>query len=486
MDIQPNRNVGLENQLQAIQLGASLYDRAQTQKRIMEQLKIQTAESVLQRRGMELQNKARDFDLTRALKNSEDEVDDVDNMNYNVQAVDTFFINPNAPFPTFKPVKSAKNQGILNQYRQQLDDYSERSKLMKGLAASRSALVGQLGTANDYAKQNNDYQALWDNNNGMDQYGNPDPEKIRKIYSSYGPKIEQVRLAGETLKNVGQDVSAELMKIPVDKRYLPESIKIAQDAAEARRAERLLPSERLKIDIAASSIENWKTLFGTPDKATESDIRGNVLSNQWSYPEGRAADKISGDYETAQQSATLIDELNKFEKTYGKNKIQNYVGIIDGNLEELLKRAKTAKTEEERNAYSLLQRFQKTFNDKAFATSGKAVTQSEGTRLKAEIGDIKSNNFVNDVNNFAKFAGEDLYNTVDQFKTRYKITREQVKLANELVGKYSLSFTPFGQQQQSAPAPLTGTAPSLPPGVTPITNSTNVDSGFIYTPSPPK
>ena len=149
--------------------------------------------------------------------------------------------------------------------------------------------------------------------------------------------------------------------------------------------------------------------------------------------------------------------MNKFEKTYGKNKIQNYVGIIDGNLEELLKRAKTAKNEEERNAYSLLQRFQKTFNDKAFATSGKAVTQSEGTRLKAEIGDIKSNNFVNDVNNFAKFAGEDLYNTVDQFKTRYKITREQVKLANDLVGKYNLSFTPFGKQQSvTTPAPSSG------------------------------
>ena len=135
---------------------------------------------------------------------------------------------------------------------------------------------------------------------------------------------------------------------------------------------------------------------------------------------------------------------------------------------------------------ALLQRFQKTFNDEAFATSGKAVTQSEGTRLKAAIGDIKSNNFANDVNNFAMFAGEDLYNTVDQFKTRYKITREQVKLANDLVGKYNLSFTPFGKQQQLAPAPSTGTAPSLPPGVTPITNSTNVDSGFIYTPSPPK
>ena len=156
----------------------------------MEQLQVQTAESVLQRRGMELQNKARDFDLTRALKNSEDEVDDADNMNYNVQAVDTFFINPNAPFPTFKPVKSAKNQGILNQYRQQLDEYSERSKLMKGLAASKSALVNQLNIANKWAEENNQYDVIWDNNNGLDQYGNLDPQKIRQIYSILGPKIQ--------------------------------------------------------------------------------------------------------------------------------------------------------------------------------------------------------------------------------------------------------------------------------------------------------
>lgn len=100
----------------------------------------------------------------------------------------------------------------------------------------------------------------------------------------------------------------------------------------------------------------------------------------------------------------------------------------------------------------LLQRFQKVFNDEAFATSGKAVTQPEATRLKSAIGDIKSNNFVNDVNNFANFAAEDLWNTVDTFKTKYKITPEQVKLANELVVKYKLPLAPFGQQQpQAAP-----------------------------------
>jgi hypothetical protein len=206
------------------------------------------------------------------------------------------------------------------------------------------------------------------------------------------------------------------------------------------------------------------------------------MQNDWKYPQQEDGRQIRGDELTARNSSKLIDELNKFEQTYGKGKIQKYVGIIDGNLEELLRRAKEAKTDEEKNAYGLLQRFQKVFNEEAFATSGKAVTQSEGTRLKKAIGDIKSNNFANDVNNFANFAAEDLWNTIDSFKTRYKITREQVKLANDLVGRYKLPLTPFGQQRQSTPAGSTGTAPSLPAGVTPFTGSTNVSSGFIYTP----
>ena len=119
----------------------------------MDQLKIQTAESVLQRRGMELQNKAREFDLTRALKNSEDEVSDVDNMNYNVQSVDTFFVDPNAPFPTFRPVKSAKNQGILNQYRQQLDDFSTRRRLMNGAQQTSQIVGGQLASVIEFANK---------------------------------------------------------------------------------------------------------------------------------------------------------------------------------------------------------------------------------------------------------------------------------------------------------------------------------------------
>jgi hypothetical protein len=189
-----------DQSLQAFQLGASLFDRAQTQQRMMEQLQVQTADQIMRQRQADLQNKVQTFALGRAMKDQEDDLADVDNMNYNVQAVDTFFINPNAPFPTFRPVKSAKNQGILNQYRQQLDDYSERSKLMKGLAASKSALTSQLTKAQNWAEENNQYDVIWDNNNGLDQYGNIDPQKIRQIYSILGPKIQASQNLGKASK----------------------------------------------------------------------------------------------------------------------------------------------------------------------------------------------------------------------------------------------------------------------------------------------
>jgi hypothetical protein len=238
----------------------------------------------------------------------------------------------------------------------------------------------------------------------------------------------------------------------------------------------------MKMTIANDAVDDWQELFGPADARTTSRIKGSVMQSDWKWPEGDDARQIRGDQNTARGSARLVDELNKFEQTYGKGKIQNYVGLIDGKIGELSRRLKESKTDEEKDAYELLQRFNTVFNEEAFATSGKAVTVPEQVRLKAAIGDIRSKNFVNDINNFAKFAAENLWSTIDDFKTKRKISPEQVKLANELVTKFKLPLTPFGQQRQSTPAGSTGTAPSLPAGVTPFTGSTNVSSGFIYTP----
>jgi hypothetical protein len=435
---------------------------------MMEQLQMQAAQQVMQQRQSDLQNKIQSNAYAQALSEQEAQSAEYDTFQKFNEEVGTYFNDPElkSPMPALPRFRSKVFNQQATQAYQGLQQYSPRAKIIKSreqFDKLRADSVEEM------------------TNQGIDVFDPQTGQINEEVYRTNLPVIREQMKERRTIKDLGTEMSEEVYLL--EKTIpLPERIKTARANVEARRAGRINPSDSMKMTVANDAVADWQELFGTPDARTASGIKNNVMQSDWKYPSGDDGKVISGDYSTAQKSAKLIDELNKFEKTYGKNKIQNYVGIIDGNLEELLRRAKTAKTEEERNAYSLLQRFQKTFNDEAFATSGKAVTQSEGTRLKAAIGDIKSNNFVNDVNNFATFAGEDLYNTVDQFKTRYKITREQVKLANELVGKYSLSFTPFGKQQQSVPTPSTGTAPSLPPGVTPFTGATNATSGFLYTP----
>jgi hypothetical protein len=292
-------------------------------------------------------------------------------------------------------------------------------------------------------------------NQGIDVFNPQTGEINEEVYQKNAPAIRQRMSEAKTIKDLGTEMSEEVYQL--DKNIpLDERIKTARANVEARRAGRINPSDSMKMTIANDAVDDWQDLFGPADTRTASRIKNGVMQSDWKYPQQEDGRQMRGDELTARNSSKLIDELNKFEQAYGKGKIQKYVGLIDGNIEELLRRTKEAKTDEEKGAYGLLQRFQKVFNDEAFATSGKAVTQSEGTRLKKAIGDIKSNNFVNDVNNFANFAAEDLWGTINSFKTKYKVTPEQVKLANDLVVKYKLPLTPFGQQRQVAPSALDG------------------------------
>ena len=177
--------------LKAFELGASLFDRAQTQKRMMEQLQMQTADQIMRQRQADLQNKIQTFELGRAMKNQEDELADADNMAFNVQAVDEFFVNPNAPFPTFKPVKSAKNIGILNQYRQQLDDFSTRRRLMNGVNETKQIIGNQLSDAISFANKNGLYDVVWQNNYGLNEYGQIDPVKAKAIIDVVSPRMSE-------------------------------------------------------------------------------------------------------------------------------------------------------------------------------------------------------------------------------------------------------------------------------------------------------
>ena len=145
MDLQPNRNVGLENQLQAIQLGASLYDRAQTQKRMMEQLQVQTAQQVMQQKQADLQNKIQSNAYAQALQEQEAQVNEFDAFQTFNNDVSNFLNSQEvgAKMPAVPRFKSKTfNQEAIKAIGG-LEQYSARAELIKQQAKT-AAFTDQL------------------------------------------------------------------------------------------------------------------------------------------------------------------------------------------------------------------------------------------------------------------------------------------------------------------------------------------------------
>jgi hypothetical protein len=124
--------------LQAFQLGASLFDRAQTQKRMMEQFQQQTAESLLQRQGLELQNKIRESELAGVIGERQAQVDEFNTFSNLSKQVGDYLDNPEstAKFPVVPAFKSKTYRIEADKMLNNLEKYSARAKLLK--ATSRA------------------------------------------------------------------------------------------------------------------------------------------------------------------------------------------------------------------------------------------------------------------------------------------------------------------------------------------------------------
>jgi hypothetical protein len=122
-----------DQSLEAFQLGASLYDRAQTQKRMMEQLQVQTAQQVMQQRQSDLQNKIQSKAYADALAESEAQNLEYDAFqNFNQQVSD--FLNnatENGAMPALPRFRSKQFNQQATQIINGLEPYSARAKLIK-------------------------------------------------------------------------------------------------------------------------------------------------------------------------------------------------------------------------------------------------------------------------------------------------------------------------------------------------------------------
>lgn len=433
--------------LQAAQLGANLVDRAATQRRMMEQFQLQMADQVMRQRQYDLQNKIQNFELGRAMKNQEDELADADNMAFNVQQVDQFFVNPDAPFPTFKPVKAAKNQAILNQYRQQLDDFSTRRRLMNGAQTTNSIIVNQLAGAIEFANKNGLHDVVWQNNNGLNEYGQIDPTKAKSILDAVTPKMtafttqkEQLDKASKigAFARLGKDAVQSMVDSgQIPKELAPQAL-LAAETFEKSKQPVVAKNTDLFVEAARAKA---KASGSELSPVQEADLRKTFIAGGGRLKplEAKTSTKLEDEFAVMETIDNLQDGIAAFEKQYPGKKFTDFLGAIPTTETKIRSLIETEKDPMKQEALGLLADFMGVVNRTARTTSGLNVTESEGKRIAQEIGSAF------DKNSLIKL---DRYRQRIERSARGTISRNIDKALPSFYERWST--TPFGTRTTAA------------------------------------
>lgn len=448
-----------DQSLQAFQLGASLFDRAQTQQRLMEQFQLQAADQVMRQRQYDLQNKIQNFELGRAMKAQEDELGDADNMNYNVQQVDQFFVNPDAPFPTFKPVKSSRNQAILNQYRQQLDDFSTRRRLMNGAQTTNSIIGNQLAGAIEFANKNGLHDIVWQNNNGLNEYGQIDPTKAKSILDAVTPKMaeltgqkEQLDRASKigTFARLGKDAVQSMVDSgQIPKELAPQALLAAESFEKSK-----LPAAAKNTDLFIEATKKKAEAAGRQLSALEeATLKESFLKSGGRLRplEAKTAQKLEDEFAVIETIDDLKDGIAEFEKRYPGKKFTDFLGAIPATRTRLEALIQAEKDPMKKEALGLLADFSGVINQTARTTSGLNVTQGEGKRITQEIGGVY------DKNSLIKL---DQYRDRIEKRTRGTINRNLDRALPAFAERWA--STPFGTRTTAVYSVPTAIVPSAP------------------------
>jgi hypothetical protein len=238
--------------LQAFQLGASLFDRAQTQKRMMEQFQLQSAESVLQQQGLQLQNKIRDISLADAIGEQKSQVEEFDAFSTLGKQVSDYLNNPkpDAKFPVVPAFKSKQYRIEADRMLNNLEKYSARAELLKARdraeATSNTLRASTINKAID--------AGAWI---GFNQDGSPniDVPKMNAYYEKLGTsKIGQTEAKTTSLLGNIDIKKADLQRL-ISQGASRDAIDIARLALDKSIKEGRLQLDREDLDLKKTTQE---------------------------------------------------------------------------------------------------------------------------------------------------------------------------------------------------------------------------------------
>jgi hypothetical protein len=474
MDLQPNRNVGLENQLQAIQLGASLYDRAQTQKRMIDQVNMQLADQQMRKEHYDIQNQVASNQLATGLAEQKKFSADLPR----IQAWQSAYVqwnakgDPTAAFPAPpSDLQSATGLKMLGDMSgpviQSLPMAQNRFIYEKALTSETSALNKEI----DFLTENGKGDVVLQYNGGLDpETRKINPEFRKAIFDAAAPlRQEQARM--KKLTTIGM----------AGQRNTKEGLKTLLDSGDITQQEyeQLLPTARTEGGVVAQranqvleGLKKQKIVQTDEDEINAKVFLGGPL-------QGRVPADVSKALTASNKAVVELDDvfkkLNAFESKYGKGSFSEYVGPLDAPVFNLKGKFKGLTTQEQEDARGIHNKIQLVVTDYQNNKYGATLTPSEERNIEKVVSTPSRNDYIQVISSFKTNLRSGAENSIWEYRFSpdipYDIKKRYLEGARQKFGF-----------EQAAPAPSTRTAPSLPPGVTPFTGSTNVSSGFLYTP----
>ena len=424
--------------LQAFQLGASLFDRAQTQKRMMEQMQMQTADQLMRQRQYDLQNKIQSNAYAQALEEQANQAAEYDTFQAFNQQVSDFLNNTaeGASMPALPRFKSKQFNQEATRLVNGLEPYSARAELIKKQTKA-AALADQLeGKRYDNAIK---YNALTRTDDGK--------------YVIDDAMIATKRAEEERTKKL-RDMSL------TGQRWTREGLKSALDSGtiDQQEYDQLLSTARVEGGVVEQRTQkNIKDLVdeGLLDPNNKVDVAtaSRAIRSNLKTPT-KIIDSITASDSATNQLDNALQKIQAFNAKYGANAFDQYVGPVDEPLFRAEGKFKGLTAAEKQTARTIQQQIAQVVQNYRRGIFGQTLQPNEQKNMDDIVGTARGNDYLVLVGGFNDNLKSGLKRTISNYKFNADIPID-------IKRTHAPEIFVSGQQQQAAPtAPQTTTTPA--------------------------
>ena len=433
--------------LQAFQLGANLYDRAQTQSRLMAEMKRSAARSIIDTQGIELQNKIRDNQLTTGLAEQKNFSADLPK----IQAWQSAYVQWNAkgdPTAAFPPPPSDLQSATG---LKMLGDMS--GPVIQSLPMMQNRHYQQVANNKEMESLNSEVKFLTENgksdivlqyNSGVDpKTGQINLDARKAIFDAANPlRQEQARM--KKLTAIGM----------AGQRNTKEGLKTLLDSGDITQQEyeQLLPTARTEGGVVAQRAN--QVLEGLKKQkivqTDEDEINAKVFlggPNQGKVP-ADVSKALTASNKAVVELDDVFKKLNAFESKYGKGSFSEYVGPLDAPVFNLKGKFKGLTTQEQEDARSIHNKIQLVVTDYQNNKYGATLTPSEERNIEKVVSTPSRNDYIQVISSFKTNLRSGAENSIWEYRFSpdipYDIKKRYLEGARQKFG--------FEQAAPAAPA----------------------------------